>query len=251
MNPVHIGIIGIVVLIAILFSKFPVAFCMALVGLLGFGYLVSPDAALSIAMQDFYSAFSSYNMTVVPLFVFMGQILFYSGISQKLFDAASAWFGHYKGGLAMATIGACAGFSAICGSTNATAARREALKGWRLADVIKFSNQNHGSAFTAAFFVAMNKDKWNSLPPDIQKTIEAVNSEWIPKSAAVWDKIDEGGTEATLAKGNKIITYSPEETDRWAKAVRPLLDEYVKDAGSKNLPGDAVLKFALERVKQL
>jgi tripartite ATP-independent transporter DctM subunit len=73
-------------------------------------------------MQDFYSAFSSYNMTVVPLFVFMGQILFHTGISQKLFDAASAWFGHYKGGLAMATIGACAGFSAICGSTNATAA---------------------------------------------------------------------------------------------------------------------------------
>ena len=137
------------------------------------------------------------------------------------------------------------------GIVEGTVAPMEALKGWRLADVIKFTNQNRGSAFTAAFFVAMNKDKWNSLPPDIQKTIEAVNSEWIPKSAAVWDNIDQGGTEATLAKGNKIITYSPEETDRWAKAVRPLLDEYVKDAGSKNLPGDAVLKFALERVKQL
>ena len=112
MSPIHIGIIGIVVLIAILFTKLPVAFCMALVGLLGFGYLVSPEAARSITMQDFYSAFTSYNMTVVPLLVFMGQILFYTGISQKLFDAAFAWFGHYKGGLAMATIGACAGFSA-------------------------------------------------------------------------------------------------------------------------------------------
>ena len=69
----------------------------------------------------------------------------------------------------------------------------------------------------------MNKSKWNSLPPDVQKTIETVNSEWIAKSAAVWDKIDQGGTEATLAQGNKIITYTPEETDRWAKAVRPLL----------------------------
>jgi C4-dicarboxylate transporter DctM subunit len=122
MNPIHIGIIGVVFLIALLFSKFPVAFCMALVGLLGFGYLVSPAAALNIIIKDFYTVFSSYDLTVVPLFVFMGQILFYSGISRKLYDAAFTWFGHYKGGLAMATVGACAGFSAICGSTNATAA---------------------------------------------------------------------------------------------------------------------------------
>jgi len=122
MNPVHAGIIGIVFLIVILFSKFPVAFCMALVGFLGFGYLVSPEAALNIIAKDFYSVFSSYGLTVVPLFVFMGQILFYAGISRKIYDAAYAWLGHYKGGLAMATVGACASFSAICGSTNATAA---------------------------------------------------------------------------------------------------------------------------------
>jgi len=122
MNPVHVGIIGIVFLIAILFSRFPVAFCMALVGLLGFGSLVSPEAALNIIAKDFYTVFSSYGLTVVPLFVFMGQILFHAGISRKLYDAAYAWLGHYKGGLAMATVGACASFSAICGSTNATAA---------------------------------------------------------------------------------------------------------------------------------
>ena len=122
MSPVHVGIIGVVFLVVILFSKFPVAFCMALVGLLGFGYLVSPEAALNIIVKDFYTVFSSYSLTVVPLFVFMGQILFYAGISRKLYDAAYAWLGHYKGGLAMATVGACAGFSAICGSTNATAA---------------------------------------------------------------------------------------------------------------------------------
>jgi C4-dicarboxylate transporter DctM subunit len=122
MNPVHIGIIGVILLVILLFSKFPVAFCMALVGLLGFGYLVSPPAALKIIVNDLYTGFSSYDLTVVPLFVFMGQILFYSGISRKLYDAAFTWFGHYKGGLAMATVGACAAFSAICGSTNATAA---------------------------------------------------------------------------------------------------------------------------------
>jgi C4-dicarboxylate transporter DctM subunit len=122
MSPIHIGIIGVLFLIVLLFSKFPVAFCMALVGLLGFGYLVAPEAALSIIIKDFYTVFSSYDLTVVPLFVFMGQILFYSGISRKLYDAAFTWFGHYRGGLAMATVGACASFSAICGSTNATAA---------------------------------------------------------------------------------------------------------------------------------
>lgn len=122
MNPVHVGIIGIVFLIVILFSRFPVAFCMALVGILGFGYLVAPAAALNIIAKDFYTVFSSYSLTVVPLFVFMGQILFHAGISRKLYDAAHAWLGHYKGGLAMATVGACASFSAICGSTNATAA---------------------------------------------------------------------------------------------------------------------------------
>ena len=97
MNPVHAGILGVVILIVILFSKFPVAFCMALVGLVGFGYLVSPYAALNIIAKDFYTVFSSYDLTVVPLFVFMGQVLFYAGISRKLYDAAHAWLGQYKG----------------------------------------------------------------------------------------------------------------------------------------------------------
>jgi len=122
MNPIHVGIIGILVLIALLFLNFPVAFCMALVGLVGFAYLVSPAAALNIIIKDFYSVFSSYDLTVVPLFVFMGQILFYAGLSRKLYDAAFTWLGHLKGGLAMATVGACAFFASICGSTNATAA---------------------------------------------------------------------------------------------------------------------------------
>jgi C4-dicarboxylate transporter DctM subunit len=122
MTPVAVGIIGIVFLVIILFSRFPVAFCMTIVGFLGFGYLVSPAAALNIIAKDFYSVFSSYNLTVVPLFVFMGQVLFYAGISRKIYDAAHAWLGQYRGGLAIATVGACACFSAICGSTNATAA---------------------------------------------------------------------------------------------------------------------------------
>jgi tripartite ATP-independent transporter DctM subunit len=72
--------------------------------------------------RDVFSVFSSYNLTVIPLFVLMGQVAFHSGISGRLFNSAHKFFGHLRGGLAIATIGACAAFSAICGSTSATAA---------------------------------------------------------------------------------------------------------------------------------
>ncbi len=122
MSATTIGIIGIVALFTLIFSRMPVGFLMALIGLVGFGCIVSFDAALNLLAKDFFSIFGSYNLTVIPLFVLMGQLAFHSGISARLFDAAYKWIGHLPGGLAIATIGACAGFAAICGSTNATAA---------------------------------------------------------------------------------------------------------------------------------
>ena len=122
MSPVMVGVAGIALLIVLMTLKLPVAFSMGIVGLAGFGYLISSGAAFNILAKDFYTIFSSYDLTVIPLFLFMGQIVFQSGISHKLYDTGNAWLGHYKGGLAVATIGACAAFSAICGSTNATAA---------------------------------------------------------------------------------------------------------------------------------
>jgi tripartite ATP-independent transporter DctM subunit len=110
MSLTAIGIIGIIVLVIFLFSKMPVGFVMGFLGFLGFSYVVVFDV------------FSSYGLTVIPLFVFMGQIAFHAGISRRLYDAAYVFLGNRKGGLAMATVGACAGFSAISGSTNATAA---------------------------------------------------------------------------------------------------------------------------------
>jgi tripartite ATP-independent transporter DctM subunit len=105
-----------------MFLRMPVGFTMAIMGFAGFAYLVNFDAATSIAVKDIFSSFGSYNLTVIPLFVFMGQVAFHAGISGRLFHAAYKIMGHWRGGLAMATIGACAGFAAICGSTNATAA---------------------------------------------------------------------------------------------------------------------------------
>jgi C4-dicarboxylate transporter DctM subunit len=122
MTPITAGIIGFVVLVALMFLRIPVGFVMAIVGFTGFGLLVSWEASLNLMARDFFSIFGSYNLTVIPLFVLMGQLAFHSGISGRLFNAAHKFFGHLPGGLAIATIGACAGFSAICGSTSATAA---------------------------------------------------------------------------------------------------------------------------------
>ncbi len=116
------GIIGIIVLVVLLYSKMPVGFAMGFLGLIGFSYVVNFDAGLSLLARDVWDVFSSYNLTVIPLFVFMGQIAFHAGISRRLYDSAYVLLGHRRGGLAMTTVGACAAFSAICGSTNATAA---------------------------------------------------------------------------------------------------------------------------------
>jgi len=122
MTATMVGILGFFALIILIFMKIPVGFVMILVGFVGFGYLVSWPAAMGQIAHDFFSVFNSYNLTVIPLFVFMGQCAFHSGISTRLFDAAQRFIGHLPGGLAVATVGACAAFSAICGSTSATAA---------------------------------------------------------------------------------------------------------------------------------
>lgn len=122
MSPTQVGILGCVLLLVLLVSSMPVAFVMAFVGIVGFAIVVSPGAALSMVGADLYETFSSYSLTVIPLFVFMGQMAFHSGISRRLFNAAYHWLGPLPGGMAMATVGACTGFGAICGSGPATAA---------------------------------------------------------------------------------------------------------------------------------
>ena len=127
MSELQIGLLGIAVLFALLASSMPVAFAMTLVGLGGFALAVNWTAALHVLATDYYDVFSSYGLTVVPLFVFMGQVAFHTGISKKLFDSAQCWFGWLRGGLAMSTVGACAAFGAICGSGPATAATMAAV----------------------------------------------------------------------------------------------------------------------------
>ena len=127
MSLTTVGILGIFGLLLLIFARIPVAFSMAAIGFLGFSYIVSPSAAIAMLSMDVFENFSSYNLTVIPMFVFMGSIAFRTGITTRLFDASYTIFGRMRGGLAVASIIACAGFSSICGSTNATAAAMGAV----------------------------------------------------------------------------------------------------------------------------
>jgi C4-dicarboxylate transporter DctM subunit len=128
MDPAVVGIIGIIILVMVLFFVgMPVGFAMAVVGFCGFSYVVSFPAAANMIGVDIWSTFSGYGLTVVPLFIFMGYLAFNAGIAERLYDAAYRWMGHWRGGLAIATIGADELFAAICGSNTATAATMGAV----------------------------------------------------------------------------------------------------------------------------
>ncbi|MGD8386920.1 MAG: TRAP transporter large permease [Desulfobacteraceae bacterium] len=128
MSPELAGIIGIFLLLfSLFFLGMPVGFSMAVVGFFGFAQLISFEAAMGMISADLWASFSSYGLTAIPLFVFMGYLAFYSGIAEKLYKTAYTWFGSWRGGLAIATIGADELFAAICGSNTATAATMGAI----------------------------------------------------------------------------------------------------------------------------
>lgn len=122
-----IGIIGILVFFVLLVLRMPIAYAMALVGFVGFSYLTSPAAAFSMVAKEIYATFSSYSLSVIAMFVWMGFLAFYSGIGTRLYVFAYKLTGHLPGGLAISTQAACAVFGAICGSNTATAATMGAI----------------------------------------------------------------------------------------------------------------------------
>jgi TRAP-type C4-dicarboxylate transport system substrate-binding protein len=137
------------------------------------------------------------------------------------------------------------------GVVDGSMAPYEALKTFKWGEVVKFTTEDWGAAYSSGFFVVMNKDRWKAIPKDAQKIIEKINEEWIEKTGKMWDDIDKGGKEFTLSLGNKVISLSSEENEKWAKTVRPLLDEYVNDMKAKGLPGAEALKFYMDQLKKL
>ena len=122
MDPTSAAIVGLAVMFVFMLFGMPIAFAMLLAGVLGNAYLLSVPAATHLLSTNVWEQFSSYGLSVIPLFVLMGQFAYRAGITERLYDAAYKWVGRLPGGLAGTTIAACAGFSAICGSNSATTA---------------------------------------------------------------------------------------------------------------------------------
>ena len=122
MAPMWVAAIGLLVMFGLMVVGMPIGFAMLLAGLLGNAYLISVGAATHLLATNVWEQFSSYGLSVVPLFVLMGQFAYRAGMTERLYNAAYTWVGHLPGGLAGTTIAACAGFSAICGSNSATTA---------------------------------------------------------------------------------------------------------------------------------
>ncbi len=123
MSEAMVGVYGIGIMFAVLFFlRIPAAFTMAIVGFLGIAYVTTLPAALGMIGSDLWNLFSNYGLTVIPMFILVGEFIHYAGYNDSLYHATHRWFGHYRGGLAITTIMASAAFSAISGSNTATAA---------------------------------------------------------------------------------------------------------------------------------
>ncbi len=120
MSDVAIGTYGIILLLALFLTGLEMAYCMILVGFLGFTFLMSFSAASNLVIKDFFDNFTTYSYTVIPLFMVMGEFASNSNIAKRLYLGAHKWFGHIPGGLAMTTVVGATAFKAMCGSSLAT-----------------------------------------------------------------------------------------------------------------------------------
>jgi tripartite ATP-independent transporter DctM subunit len=213
------GLLGIVILLLLMFLlELPVGLAMGLVGLGGLWYILTPDAAITMIGNELWNVFPKYGLTVIPMFILMGQICFYSGVNQALYKTAYTWMGRTRGGLSMATIMACAGFSAICGSNTATAATMTSvalpeMKKYRYQPILSSSSIAVGSTLgvvippSVVLLVygiyteqSIGKLFWGSAIPGILLSILfcvtvylicLVRPEWGPagERTSMWEKI--------------------------------------------------------------
>jgi tripartite ATP-independent transporter DctM subunit len=122
MSPVTVGFIGFIVLFALFAIGLPVGVSMAIVGFGGLWYLISQDAAIAKMGLTSFEVVANWDLATLPLFILMAQVVFAAGLNEDLYNLTRKWLGHLRGGIAMATIGACAVFAAISASAVATAA---------------------------------------------------------------------------------------------------------------------------------
>lgn len=169
-NPTTAGFIGIAIFFLLIALKVPIAYAMALVGLVGFGYLTSGSAALAMVPTELFSTFSSYSLSVIPMFILMGFLAFHAGIGTRLYDLAYKLVGHLPGGLAIATQATCALFGAVCGSNTATAATIGAIA---LPEMNKY---NYNPSLSTAS-VAAGGALGVLIPPSVIFIVYAISAE--------------------------------------------------------------------------
>lgn len=122
-----IAVLGFAILFALMLLRVPVGMAMGLVGVVGYSWIVGPGPALKLVGQTSMRTVTDYTFGVIPMFMLMGALVSVSGVSRELFRAANSMIGHLRGGLGVATVLACGGFAAICGSSVATAATFSAV----------------------------------------------------------------------------------------------------------------------------
>ena len=170
MSPIVIGLLGTLVFLMLLALRMPIAVSMGIVGFVGVSILVSWQAALRVLASEIFSNFSSYSLSVTPMFIMMGFFAFHAGIGTKLYRFAYKAIGHFRGGLAMASVAACAIFGAVSGSSPATAATIGSIA------VPEMEKYKYSSSLAAAS-VAAGGGLGIIIPPSVPFVIYGITTE--------------------------------------------------------------------------
>ncbi|HMB30265.1 MAG TPA: TRAP transporter substrate-binding protein [Desulfohalobiaceae bacterium] len=137
------------------------------------------------------------------------------------------------------------------GVVDGTFGPMEVLKGWKQGEVIDYTTNCYSGSYTTAMFVVMNKDKWNSLPKDVQKVFDNLAKEYVRVHGNAWISADQSGKEFTLDQGNTILTLSDAELKEWKEAVQPVIQEYIDETENGqeyvNTVRDLVKKYKPEQ----
>jgi len=126
----------------------------------------------------------------------------------------------------------------------------EVLKGWRQAEVVRYTTNCKQIGYTTSMFVVMNRAKWNSLPVEIQAIINSVNREWVDVHGLAWDALDDQGRDFAIQHRNHIFELTDKEIERWKKGVEPVIYDYIDKVNKKNLSGKEYVDQLAKRIKE-
>ncbi|UCG63404.1 MAG: TRAP transporter substrate-binding protein [Deltaproteobacteria bacterium] len=124
----------------------------------------------------------------------------------------------------------------------------EVLKGWKQGEVIDYVIETKALGYTTAMFVVMNKKKYESLPPDIQRIFDEVGEEWVDRHGDVWDSIDREGLKFTIELGKKIHALSPAQEKLWVQSISPIIIDYQLKMEKRGLPGRKAVELLRELI---